>query len=396
MEKDLVSVLMVNYNHADTIEKAIKSVLEQTYSKLRLIIVDDGSTDNSVAIIKSIKDPRIELYEEKKNRQISAVTNIGMRKVHGEYLARIDSDDLWEKNKLEIQMKYLKEHPEYEICFTHAAMIDENDQRMDSELEKLYAVAYERQEEWLETFFFIGNCLPMTSVLMTTRLMIETGEFNVAYRQLHDFDYWIRIAKKHAMAVIPEKLVKMRRYENKTNNSNTSEINTIRSYNEYVDIRRHFFDDMPDDLFKITFGKYFRNSHASSTEELACEKAFLLCRPWGQNEIISNVGVEAFIDLFQNPGMVDVLEKTYGLNIKNLYELTGHHLYNDGKMQEDIQFLREKNKELEIEKNKLQEMNERTKKEMINLKKRILEYENSTSWKITKPLRKVEKSVRKK
>lgn len=79
-EKDLVSVLMVNYNHADTIEKSIRSVLEQTYSKLQLIIVDDGSTDNSVEIINSIEDPRIELYEEKENKQICAVTNIGMKK----------------------------------------------------------------------------------------------------------------------------------------------------------------------------------------------------------------------------------------------------------------------------------------------------------------------------
>ena len=61
-------------------------------------------------------------------------------------------------------------HSEQKICFTHAAIINEKDQIIDSELEKLYAVNYESQEEWLETFFFIGNCLPMTSVLMTTKL----------------------------------------------------------------------------------------------------------------------------------------------------------------------------------------------------------------------------------
>ena len=100
MEENLVSVLMVNYNHADTIEKSIRSVLEQTYSKVQLIIVDDGSTDNSVEIIKNIGDPRIKLYEEKENRQICAVTKIGMQKVRGEYFARIDSDDLWEKKQV--------------------------------------------------------------------------------------------------------------------------------------------------------------------------------------------------------------------------------------------------------------------------------------------------------
>ena len=103
-------------------------------------------------------------------------------------------------------------------------------------MEKLYAVNYESQEEWLETFFFIGNCLPMTSVLMTTKLMLEIGEFNIAYRQLHDFDYWVRVAKKCPMAVISKKLVRMRRYDNEINNSNTSEENMTRTYNEYVDI----------------------------------------------------------------------------------------------------------------------------------------------------------------
>lgn len=396
MEKGLVSVLMVNYNHADTIEKAVKSVLNQTYSKIQLIIVDDGSTDDSVEIVKNIKDSRIELYEEKENRQICAVTNIGMKKVRGEYFARIDSDDLWMKNKLEVQLGYLKDHPECEICFTHAKIIDENDCIIDSELEKLYAVRYKKQEEWLETFFFLGNCLSMTSVLMKTSLMIETGEFNVSYRQLHDFEYWIRIAKNHIMAVIPEKLVRMRRYENETNNSNTSEINTTRSYNEYVDIRRHFFDNMSDELLKKTFGKYFRNRNAESADELECEKAFLLCKPLGQNDIISNVGVEYFLDLFRIPRIASVIKQQYGLNIKDLYELTGQHLYNDGILQENIRILKEKSEKLEIEKKNMEEINKRMKTEIINLKKLISEYENSTSWKLTKPLRKASKSIRKK
>ena len=396
MEKDLVSVLMVNYNHADTIEKAVKSVLNQTYPKVQLIIVDDGSTDDSVEIVKNIKDSRIELYEENVNRQICAVTNIGMQKVRGEYFARIDSDDLWEENKLEIQLKYLKEHPEHEICFTHASIIDERDQIIDSDLERLYAVTYEKQEEWLETFFFLGNCLPMTSVLMKTKLMLETGQFNIAYRQLHDFDYWVRIAKKYPMAVIAEKLVGIRRYENETNNSNTSEINATRSYNEYIDIRKHFFDDMSDELFKRTFGKYFRNSDAESKEELECEKAFLLCRPWGQNDMTSNVGVEYLIGLFQNSKTAAVLEEKYGLNAKKLYDLTGQHLYNDEVLQKEIRLWKEKSEKIETEKKNIEEINERMKKEIINLQMLVSEYENSTSWKITKPLRKAGKRIRKK
>ena len=402
MKKDLVSVLMVNYNHADTIEKSIRSVLEQTYSKLQLIIVDDGSTDNSVEIINSIDDSRIELYEEKENKQICAVTNIGMKKVSGEYFSRIDSDDLWEKNKLEIQVEYLKEHPEHKICFTHVSIIDENDQGVDSDLEKLYAVDYERQEEWLETFFFLGNCLPMTSVLMTTKIMVEIGDFNIAYRQLHDFDYWIRIAKRYPMAVIPEKLVRIRRYESETNNSNISEKNMTRTYNEYVDIRKHFFDEMSDVVFKKTFGKYLKNSNAESREELECEKAFLLCSPVGQGRTISNVGIEYLINLLQDKITADILESKYELNIKKFYELTGEHLYNDWKVQETIQNIKKKEEvfENEIRRNEQQKL--MLKKDIADRDNKIKEleaiiedYENSTSWKLTKPLRKIGTIVKK-
>lgn len=402
MKKDLVSVLMVNYNHADTIEKSIRSVLEQTYSKLQLIIVDDGSTDNSVEIINSIDDSRIELYEEKENKQICAVTNIGMKKVRGEYFARSDSDDLWEKNKLEIQVEYLKEHPEHKICFTHVSIIDENDQVVDSDLEKLYAVDYERQEEWLETFFFLGNCLPMTSVLMTTKIMVEIGDFNIAYRQLHDFDYWIRIAKRYPMAVIPEKLVRIRRYESETNNSNISEKNMTRTYNEYVDIRKHFFDEMSDVVFKKTFGKYLKNSNAESREELECEKAFLLCSPVGQGRTISNVGIEYLINLLQDKITADILESKYELNIKKFYELTGEHLYNDWKVQETIQNIKKKEEvfENEIRRNEQQKL--MLKKDIADRDNKIKEleaiiedYENSTSWKLTKPLRKIGTIVKK-
>lgn len=395
MKKDLVSVLMVNYNHADTIEKSIRSVLEQTYSKLQLIIVDDGSTDNSVEIINSIEDPRIELYEQKVNKQICMVTNFGMEKVKGEYFARIDSDDIWKNDKLQTQIDFLENNNEFKICFTHVDIIDEEDRIIDSELERLYAVKYEKQEEWLETFFFLGNCLPMSSVLMKTEIMRTIGKFNVCYRQLHDFDYWIRIAKIWPMAIIKKKLVQMRRYSDNTNNSNTGDINAIRTGNEYFDIRKHFFDNMSEELFKRTFKKYFKNENSSTKEELNCEKAFLLCSPCNPSNNISSVGIEYFMELLQEKRYIELLENKFDFSIKDFYDLTGKEIYFDyvlekqlKEYQNECETLNRSCRNLNDEKEKLF----RKTKELSNL---VLEYKNSTSWKVTRPLRKISSCFRK-
>ena len=91
-EQYLISVLMVNYNKAGQLRESIESVLGQTYRRIQFIIVDDGSTDESPEIIREYAeaDERVEAYLQEENRKISEVTNFGLRKVRGEYLARID------------------------------------------------------------------------------------------------------------------------------------------------------------------------------------------------------------------------------------------------------------------------------------------------------------------
>ena len=101
MENELVSIVMVNYNQEKFLKKSIDSVLMQTYRNWELIIVDDGSTDASVNIIKEYKDDRIKPIFLKENCHICIATNTGFAVVKGKYIARLDSDDIWEKEKLE-------------------------------------------------------------------------------------------------------------------------------------------------------------------------------------------------------------------------------------------------------------------------------------------------------
>lgn len=395
MNKELISVLMVNYNHEKTIGETIESVLGQTYSYIQFIIVDDGSTDNSCDVIKKYDDARIELHRLEKNGHICQATNYGFTKVKGKYLARIDSDDVWYPNKLERQIKYLSESSERSICFSWIDLIDEEGNNINQEckeLVSLFETKFESQEEWLRTFYFIGNCLSHPSVLMESEIMREIGGFDLGYMQAHDFDYWIRVAKKYPIFVIQERLLAMRRFmgsesERKNNSSDSMECN-IRFFNEFTDIRAHFFENMDRTLFLKTFRTDFINKKAETELEIECEKAFLMCRPIYGEKSIPPAGIRYLHELFRIPEAVEVLESTYNFSVKDFYQMTGQHIYCDKIWNRRLI--------------QVQEECERQKKEIEKLKvdndeqrKLIQEYAESTTWKVMAPFRAVGTGIRK-
>ncbi len=393
MEGPLVSVLMVNYNHEDTIKETIESVLKQTYDNIQFIIVDDCSTDRSCDIVESFQDERIELYRLKENRHICYATNFGFDKVKGDYLARIDSDDIWYPEKLSRQTEFLRKNQNYKICFSWVDLIDEEGKNINAEnaeLVHLFETEFTGQEDCLLTFFLIGNCISHPSVVMETEVMRTVGGFNPGYMQSHDFEYWIRIAKRYPLYVMREKLLAMRRFNEESrlrNNSNISDKSDLRFYNEYMDIRRHFFDDMSEELFIRTFRGEFRNQEAHSHEELECEKAFLLCKPILSSQMIPPSGLEKFLEIFADSSLKRVLEEKYGFVEKDFYKMMGEHVYNDVLLCQrerdlKLQCETEERRRREIE-NALKEV----RKERDYLKQLVKTYEGSTSWKVTAPLR---------
>lgn len=127
---DLITFLITTYNSERWIEECLNSVLNQTYKNLQVLIIDDGSSDSTINRIKQMDDERIELFC-KEHSGISKSLNFVVSKIKGEYVARIDSDDVCDEERITKQMRFLSENVEYGIVGTNFILIDENGIQID-------------------------------------------------------------------------------------------------------------------------------------------------------------------------------------------------------------------------------------------------------------------------
>ena len=125
MEKGLVSVIMPSWNTGKYIMESVNSVLQQTYRKLELIIVDDASTDNTLEVLKAVDDDRVKILVNEKNSGAAISRNRAMREARGEWVAFLDSDDLWQPTKLEKQLEFMEAHG-YLFSYHDYEKIDED------------------------------------------------------------------------------------------------------------------------------------------------------------------------------------------------------------------------------------------------------------------------------
>lgn len=203
-EAELVSVVTANYNGARFLSKTIQSVLNQTYPYFEFIIVDDGSTDDSIAIIKhwSELDSRVKPIYLAKNRGVGAARNVGIDLCVGEYVAFIDADDLWLPEKLEKQIELFKAHPHAGLVVTAAATIDDEDREIPSRKSKKAV-----QDGPVNVFDYVAGKFPVSINAMTKRACLdEVGHFNPNYLIGEDYELWMRICRHYEYYHIEEPL----------------------------------------------------------------------------------------------------------------------------------------------------------------------------------------------
>lgn len=321
----LISVVVPSYNHAKYISKAVGSVLAQDFDDFELLISDDASPDNSWEVISGFSDPRIRSFRQERN--LGPVGNLVflIKEARGKYIALLNSDDAWYREKLGKQVTVMESQPHVGACFTWADMVDEHGREIsgpEAIWNDVFRQPNRTQGEWLRHFFFKGNCLCHPSILARKDVYDTLGFYNPGLKQLPDFDMWIRLVKHYPIHIIQENLVFHLRDGNNT--SAVSPENSARNLTELVEIFGSFFDEVPDELFVEGFSDDFRLKGVSATHtRLQCEKLFLLLDSAFAHASGRAAALSSFMKHFSNPEFERVLRDEYCFSVFDFYRLTG-------------------------------------------------------------------------
>lgn len=194
----LVSVIIPAYDRWPMLCDAVESVLDQSYRDFELIVVDDGSTDGTAEWLVRYGTALRRVSQSR--RGVAAARNLGVRFSCGRYLAFLDSDDLWKRKKLEIQLSFMEAHPEVQICQTEEIWI-RNGLRVNLK---------RRHRKPTGDIFraSLDLCLVSPSAVMMTRGLFDmVGGFDEGFPVCEDYDLWLRVAASTPVHLIPEAMV---------------------------------------------------------------------------------------------------------------------------------------------------------------------------------------------
>lgn len=208
-----VSVCIPSYNHEKYVRASIESVLEQSFQDFEILVTDDGSTDGTVEELRAIPDNRLSLEVLPENRGACIALNASIRRGTGEFVAVLNSDDIFLPGKLERQLRFLESYPEVGAVFGYPAFIDENGNPLREDqtfYRNTFKVDNRSQGQWLRQFFLRGNVLCHPTILIRRRCYDEVGYYDPALAQLPDLDLWVRLVRRYSIHILPEPLVGFR------------------------------------------------------------------------------------------------------------------------------------------------------------------------------------------
>jgi len=235
MGNPLVTVFMSVYNSEKYIKDSLESILNQTYENIEVLLVDDGSTDRTVDMIRTYKDGRIRLLQNWRNMGIPYTRNVGLREAKGEYMAIMDSDDIAEPHRIERQIRFLEKYPHIDVLGSFYI-------QFGGKFEKKVRSRFTDPEE-IKAMLLFYNPIANPSAIIRLKTLKQHGlmyqsEFFVA----QDYKLWADLSKVGNIALLPEFLLRYRfGHNNISKNSNEEKGN----------LRKHLIDSIHRDLLKF-------------------------------------------------------------------------------------------------------------------------------------------------
>lgn len=259
----VVSVLMPAYNAEQYISEAVESILNQTYRDFEFIVVDDCSTDNTVKIVQSFKDPRIKIIENKTNIGVAKSLNKGLEYCTGDYIARMDADDISMSNRLERQISYLEKNPDIAVVGCNIEIFG---------MEK-GSRCFSNSPDQLKIDLIFNNCFAHPTIMARKECLCQFG-YNPEYSKMEDYDLWVRLSRQNKLSCIPETLLKYRMHVSQVTKQKSTEID-IQNYK----IKERIIHELGIECDKETLSEFVDCCNGRmDTKSNGTIKVLLLCR----------------------------------------------------------------------------------------------------------------------
>ncbi|MFH1846996.1 MAG: glycosyltransferase family A protein [Candidatus Omnitrophota bacterium] len=195
----LFSVIIPAYNREHFLKKAVDSVLTQTYGNFELIVIDDGSTDNTKSLLSSYSDNRIKYIKNKTNSGVSKTRNKGLNIAKGNFIAFLDSDDWWKTQKLEKTINYITKFPDIPIF--HSEEIWYRNGKLLNQKKK-----HKKPSEYVYKEALPICCISISTAVIKKCVFDSIGTFDETFEACEDYDFWLRTTARYKVKLIPEAL----------------------------------------------------------------------------------------------------------------------------------------------------------------------------------------------
>lgn len=223
-----ISVVIPAYNAELTIKETIQSVQQQTFSDFELIVINDGSTDRTLEILQSIKEPRLRIFSYE-NGGLPVARNRGISNATGEFIAFLDADDLWTPDKLELQLAALQQHPEAGVAYSWTYYIDEQGKSLFPGI-RIFYEGNVHADLLLRNFLLNGS-----NPLIRKQAIESVGKFDPTLKSGEDWDFYLRLAASWLFVVVPSYQI----FYRQSSSSMSSKVNVMKEANLMV-IERAF------------------------------------------------------------------------------------------------------------------------------------------------------------